>query len=98
MITLIPTKTYNYYFLAHLKCSLNFACNFIPWYLLYVDNFTSKKYAKTINLLCAGIKVLKCLQNIELNGFFQPQHQPTLAYALETNTSYALLYPFNIEF
>jgi len=23
----------NYYFLAHLQCSLKFACKFIPWYL-----------------------------------------------------------------
>ena len=44
----------NYYFLAHLKCSLKFACKFIPWYLPKVDKLTSKKYSKTINLLCAG--------------------------------------------
>jgi len=33
---------------------MKFACKFIPWYLHYVDKLTSKKYAKTINLLCAG--------------------------------------------
>jgi len=36
---------------------MKFACKFIPWYLHYVDKLTSKKYAKTVNLLCAGNKV-----------------------------------------
>jgi len=26
-------STPNCYFLAHLQCSLKFACKFIPWYL-----------------------------------------------------------------
>jgi len=45
-------------FLSHLQCSLKFACKFIPWYLHEVDKLTSKKYAKTINLLAKGIKFL----------------------------------------
>jgi len=45
----------DYYFLAHLQCSLKFACKLIPWYLHYVDKLTSKKYAKAVNLICAGI-------------------------------------------
>jgi len=52
----IPPK-HNYYFLAHLQCSLKFACKFIPWYLHQVDRLTSKKYAKIVNLVCAGKKV-----------------------------------------
>jgi len=52
-----PPK-HNYYFLANLQCSFKFARKFIPWYLHYVDKLTSKKCAKTINLLCAGSKVL----------------------------------------
>jgi len=47
----------DYYFLAHLQCSLKFACKFILWYLHYVDKLTSKKYAKTVNLLCASNNV-----------------------------------------
>ena len=34
--------------------SLKFACKFIPCYLHLADKLTNKKYAKTINLLCAG--------------------------------------------
>jgi len=37
--------------------SLKFACKFIPWYLPLVEKLTNKKYAKTINFLCAGNKV-----------------------------------------
>jgi len=67
-ISQIHTKTC-YYFLAHLQCSLNFACKFIPliWHL--VSKLTSKRYAKTINLLCAGNKVF----NPNLNP---PLHTP----------------------
>jgi len=36
---------------------LKFACKFIPWYLHEVDKLTSKKYARTINLLCKDNKV-----------------------------------------
>jgi len=43
--------------LAHLQCTLKFACKFIPWYLHLVDKLTSKKYAKTISPLRAGNKV-----------------------------------------
>ena len=46
-----------YYFLAHLQCSSKLACIFIPWCLHQVDKLTTKKYAKTINLLCAGNKL-----------------------------------------
>ena len=56
-ITKIPPKS-DYYCLDHLQFYMKFACKFIPWYLHYVDKLTSKKYAKTINLLCAGNKVL----------------------------------------
>jgi len=49
----------DYYFLAHSQCSKKFACKFIPWYLHYVDKLTSKTYAKTINLLCAGNKLFE---------------------------------------
>jgi len=35
-----------------------------------VDKLTSKKYAKTINLLCAGNKVL---ENIKLKGGVNPK-------------------------
>jgi len=55
-ITKIPPIS-DYYFLGHSQCSKKFACKFIPWYLHYVDKLTSKKYAKTINLLCAGNKL-----------------------------------------
>jgi len=55
-ITKIPPIS-DYYFLAHSQCSLKFACKFIPWYLHYVDELTSKMYGKTINLLCAGNKL-----------------------------------------
>ena len=44
------------YLLAHLECALKFAWKFILWYLRQVDKLTSKKYAKTINPFCAGIK------------------------------------------
>jgi len=40
-----------------LQRSLKFACKFILWYLHYVNKLTSKKYAKTVNINCAGIKV-----------------------------------------
>jgi len=43
--------------LAHLQFYLKFACKFISWYLHHVDKLTSKKFAKTINLLCPGNKV-----------------------------------------
>jgi len=43
--------------LAHLQCCMKFACKFIPWYLHEVDKLTSKKYVKTINLLCKDNKV-----------------------------------------
>jgi len=33
---------------------LKIAFKLIPWYLHQVDKLTSKKYAKTFNLLCAG--------------------------------------------
>jgi len=46
----IPPKP-NYYILAHLQCSLKFACKFIPWYWHSVDKFTIKKYAISINTL-----------------------------------------------
>ena len=45
-------------------------------YLHQVDKLTSKKYAKTINLLCA---VYNNISNSR--GGFKP-NQPTLAYAL----------------
>ena len=56
-ITKIPPIS-DYCFLAHSQCSLKFACKFIPWYLHYVGKLTSKKYAKTINLLGAGNQLL----------------------------------------
>jgi len=52
-----PPKSY--YFLAHLQCTLKFAFKFITWYLHFGDKLTSKKYAKTINFLCAFNEVLK---------------------------------------
>jgi len=42
--------------LAYLQFYLKFACKFISWYLHYIDKLTSKKFAKTINLLCPGSK------------------------------------------
>jgi len=63
-----PPK-HNYYFLAHLQCSLKFACKYIPWYFHSVDKLTNKKYAKTINILCAGNNVL---YNIKRKGVFNP--------------------------
>ena len=57
-------------------CSLKFAYKFIPWYLHYVDKLTNKKYAKTINLLCAGKNVFVKYQ---AQGGFNPN---PLAHAL----------------
>jgi len=77
---IFPPKP-NYYFLAHLQCSLEIACKFIPWYLHEIDNLTSKKYAKTIDLFCAGNKVLVKYQ-AQGGGVLTPT---PLAYALEIN-------------
>ena len=59
----------DYYFLAPLQCSLKFACKFILSYLHYVDKLTSKKYAKTVNLICAGNIVFVKYQ---VQGGFNP--------------------------
>jgi len=59
--TWIPIETYDY-FLAHLQYSLKFAWKSFGWYLHQVDKLTSKKYAKAINLLCAGNKVFVTYQ------------------------------------
>ena len=69
----------NYHFLAHLQCSLLFACKFIPWYLHSVDKLTSKKYAKKINHLWTGKKNF---------GKYQAQgvNPNPLAYALGTHS------------
>jgi len=42
--------------------------------LHYVDKLTSKKYAKTINLLCAGDKVFVKYQ--AQGGALTPKHPP----------------------
>jgi len=49
--------------------SLKFACKFIPWYSHLVDKLTNKKYAKTINLLCAGNKAFV---KDQAQGVFNP--------------------------
>jgi len=46
---------------------MKFAGKFIPWYLHKVDKLTGKKYAKTINFLCAGTQVFVKYQT---QGFF----------------------------
>jgi len=50
--------------------SLKFVCKFIPWYLHLVDKLTNRKYAKTINLLCAGNKVF--VKNQAQGGVLTP--------------------------
>ena len=62
--------------MAHLQCSLKFACKFILWYFHLVDKLTSKKYAKKINPLCARNKVFVKYQ--AQGGIFTPT---PLAYA-----------------
>jgi len=47
---------------------LKFACKSIPWYLHEVDKLTSKKYAKTINLLCKDNKVFVKYQAQGVDG------------------------------
>ena len=78
----LPLKP-NYYFLAHLQCSLKFACKFVPWYLHQFDKLTNKNYAKTINLLCAGNKVFGKYQ---AQGEVLTPNAQTLAYAFGQST------------
>jgi len=47
----------NYYFLAHLQCSLKFVCKFILCYFALSWQTNKQKYAKTVNLLYVGNKV-----------------------------------------
>jgi len=56
---------------------MKIACKFIPWYLHQVNKLTTKKYAKTSNLLCAGNNFFVKYQ---AQGFLTPT---PLAYALE---------------
>jgi len=45
--------------------------NSVPWYLYYLDKLASKKYAKTINLLCKGDRVFVKYQS---QGGVTPKH------------------------
>jgi len=73
-ITQILTKVYNYYFLTHLQCSLNFACKFIPWCLC-----NKQKVCENNNLLCAGNTVFVKYKAQGVN----PNSNPHFAYAFE---------------
>ena len=64
--------------MADLQCSMKFTCKFTTWHLDQVDKLTSKKYVKTINLLCAGNKVFVKFQ--AQGGL--PQTPPQLPTAL----------------
>jgi len=65
-ITQIPIKT--------------FACKLISWYFHQVDKLTSKKYVKTIYLLCTGNKVcVKYQAQVGVN--LKPPFRTPLLYA-----------------
>ena len=74
-ITQIPIKT--------------FACKLISWYFHQVDKLTSKKYVKTIYLLCTGNKVcVKYQAQVGVN--LKPPFRTPLLYATPGSIKFAI--------
>jgi len=76
-ITQIPTKTFKLLLFGAFTMFLEICMQIHSVVFAKVDKLTSKKYAKTINLLCAGYKVFVKYQG---QGVFLTS--PPLAYAL----------------
>jgi len=71
----------NYYFLAHLQCSLNLHSNLFGG-ICKVYKLTSKKYAKTFDFLCPGNKDFVKYQAQERG--FNPKHPLRTPLPFET--------------